>query len=305
MHSFEAANTLLAPASQYLEYLASERQLAKSSVLNYRSDLNNFVSFIADYRLLSWHKLSKRQVYAFLHSEQMQGKPIASLKRLLCCVRGFLQFLMAKKYLAQELLIQFEFVLPVSTKKTLAPAIDIQKLLGFCANDFISIRDKALLLLLVHTDLTLGEISALNFYALDFSRGQIISVTRQGAEQSKCLNDQTTTAVTQWFEHRQSVSGVSDRLFVSILGKSLSVRALQLRLTYWGNIAGIKGFSLRALRRPATRTQQTLNTDLNDTDHSALAQISHRSEKADKKSQREQLLFQLYFKIHPRAKHYD
>lgn len=305
MPSFEASNTLLAPVGQYLEYLASERQLAKSSVLNYRSDLSNFVSFIADYRLLSWHQLSKRQVYAFLNSAQTQGKSIASLRRLLYCVRGFLHFLMAKKYLAQELLIQFEFVLPVSTKKTLAPAIDIEKLLGFCANDFISIRDKALLLLVVHTDLTLGEISALNFYAVDFSRGQIISVTRQGNEQTKCLNDQTTTAITQWFEHRQSVSGVSDRLFVSTLGKSLSVRAMQLRLTYWGNIAGIKGFSLRALRRPATPAQQIPNTDLNNTEHSALAQISYRSKNAGKKSQREQLLFQLYFKIHPRAKHYD
>jgi site-specific recombinase XerC len=283
MVSFQASQALTEVVSQYFVRL-NTKGLSSNSLRCYHSDIKSFLDFMGDYRLISWQQLTKKQVFAFLHNAQRQDKAETSLKRLLGSVRGFLHYLIEQKLLTEDILLEFEFTFSVSKKSSIDSVIDIPKLLEFSHNDFLAIRDKALLTLVLETDLKLSEIAALDFYAIDFSNKNIVTKPKRMTEQTIKLSDELISTFNIWFEKRQSVPAINDKLFVAMTGRALSERAIQLRIERRGDVFGISKLTSSRLRK-----QLANQNGFNPASYNAPQQ------------QTEQFT-DLYLKAHPRAK---
>ncbi len=289
MHSFEAAASLEKPLQQYLQRL-QRKSLSQSSYVNYRSDVSLFVQFIADYRVKTWQDLSAKQAQAFFRDGLYKEKSNASYKRQLSSVRGFLRFLQQQKLIGFDPLVGLE----LATQKIVAPSAptkeQCQSLVSFEADSFISLRDKAMIQLLINTPIQLSELVALDVFCLDYQQQSLVlksitlkSAVRKGLAKEAIhhkLTDLCFSDVNAWLEYRQNIVAIDQHLFISEQGNALTTRAVQLRVKYWREKVGLASYTLLQLKSAVRETEQPVTND-------------------------RQALLTTFMKAHPRAKQHD
>lgn len=255
MHSFKALPALHEPLQQYLKTLQRKR-LAPQSLRNYQSDLELFVAFIADYRLAQWSDLSRVQAQAFFQDGLNKQKSVASCRRQLSSIRGFLQFLYQHNIISFDPLIDFSLPSAAVRPQALASAAECRRLLSFSVDSFISARDKALLFLLLETPILLVDLTALDVFCIDYNRQKVNAYSQDGSLKSHLLSTACLKAINQWLDYRQQIHSIDQQLFISLKGTSLSIRAVQLRLRYWCEQTGVCGYTLSQLRAASLKTPQ-------------------------------------------------
>ncbi len=294
MHSFEAAASLEKPLQQYLQRL-QRKSLSQSSLVNYRSDLSLFVQFIADYRVKTWQGLSAKQAQAFFRDGLHKEKSNASYKRQLSSVRGFLRFLQQQKLISFDPLVGLELAIQKKSMPSAPTKAQCQRLVSFEADSFLSLRDKAMIQLLINTPIQLSELVALDVFCLDYQQQSLVlksialksttlkSAVRKGLAQEAVhhqLTDLCFSDVNAWLEHRQNIVAFDQHLFISEQGSALTTRAVQLRVKYWREKMGLASYTLLQLKSAVRETEQPVAND-------------------------RQALLTIFMKAHPRAKQHD
>ncbi len=273
MHSFKAAASLEKPLQQYLQRL-QRKSLSQGSLVNYRSDLTLFLQFIADYRLQHWQDLTAKQAQAFFYDGLHKDKSRASSVRQLSSVRGFLQFLQQHQLLSFDPLVGLKLRADIAAQKS-TPLLRVTKetptkaqcdqLVGFTADSFLSARDKAMMHLLISTPIALSELIDLDVFSVNFQQQSIVIKNRTLKEQTEvdhfkltdaCLND-----LKLWLAYRQQNISFDQCLFISERGNALTARAVQLRVKYWREKAGLSRYTLSQFKNALKGPNQPVSID--------------------------------------------
>ena len=216
---------------EFIDHLAFERQLSKHTVSNYRRQL---IAVARDLMLDNWLALdvdSIKHMLAILNQEKLST---TSINLRLTVLRNFCDYLVEKEIFTTN---PAKAVHALKTKKLLPKQVSAEEmsaLLSFDSNDWISMRDKAMLELLYGCGLRLAELTSINVD--DIGSNKQIRVTGKGSKQRVLpVGKHAYDAVKAWLKVRPSLDPPADEqaMFISKRKTRLSNRQVQVRLNHW------------------------------------------------------------------------
>ncbi|ENA32601.1 MULTISPECIES: tyrosine recombinase XerC [Pseudomonas] len=214
----------------YCQHLRSERQVSVHTLDGYRRDLLKLLAFCREEQLTDWSSLDARRLRALIVQLHRKGQSSRSLSRLLSAIRGFYQ------YLIREGICQHDPANGVSApkgQKQLPKNLDVdrttQLLDGAVEDDFIALRDQAMLELFYSSGLRLSELVGLDIVDLDLKDG-LISVRGKGNKRRIVpVGSKAREAMERWLPQR-ALAAQDDAVFIGQSGRRLTPRAIQLRV---------------------------------------------------------------------------
>ena len=225
----------------FLDYLQFERRYSKHTWENYQRDILQFNQWLLKHNdaqsLNDVAEFSVRQWISQMHREGLKSR---SLQRKLSSLRSYYQYQIKHKRISLNPAID---VRAPRDSKPLPKTLDIEQvtqLLNIEGDDFISVRDKAIIELFYSSGLRLAELAGLQIADLDLNAA-LVTVTGKGNKTRIIpVGSKAVEALKLWLTHRSLVNRkqIND-LFLSRQGTAISHRNIQLRMNHWQKKQGI------------------------------------------------------------------
>lgn len=219
----------------FLDYLRVEKSASTLTLISYRTDLGQFLSFLArQYSVsrqdISAELLNHKSVREYLAQLQENGMSRATMARKLAALRSFV------RYLCRENILQNNPIATVSTPKQdkrlpkflypleiqiLMEAPDTSKPLG--------LRDRAILETLYASGLRVSELVGLKLNDVYFDE-ELIKVYGKGSkERIVPLGSQAQLSLSNYLQKGRPLleKGKQEALFLNRLGTQLSDRSIR------------------------------------------------------------------------------
>lgn len=219
-------------SNRFLADLGNVRRLSPHTVAGYRRDLDDFCAFCAERGIAAPAAVANADIRMWVARlrHHLGGR---SVQRALSALRSFY------KYLLRERLVAHNPTTGISAPKSprrLPRTLDIdqtQQLLETPSredDEFLALRDQAIMELFYSSGLRLGELVALDTGTIDFAQGQVEVLGKGGKTRIVPVGGVALRAIQAWLRVRDSVGPQDTALFISRRGSRISPRSVQLRL---------------------------------------------------------------------------
>ena len=221
------------------------RNLATNTILNSGIFLLGFLAFFDTLGKCLFGDISRKDIATYVEHELDRGLKIGSVRGKLAIVYAFLQFLVDNRIIPPEILHKkINIKLPKILPKAI-PVDDLKQLLAVIDND----RDQALILLLLHTGMRIGELLNTKVTDIILSERKIMIHIGEKNFEGRVVyySHDASNALRQWLSIRKPNK---EYLFYGTTRDDLSyVQAWRIMHDYLEN-AGLdhKGYSLHSLR---------------------------------------------------------
>jgi integrase/recombinase XerD len=169
-----------AEISAFLASLESRSSYSPSTRLAYGTDLSLFLNYLRDtlQRSPTLSDFDIHQVSAFLEAERLEGLRLSTLLRRRASLQSFERYLQQEGYLHEKILTPDQhlidkstFHVQVQTQCLTLPEVNNLKKVMSESKKPLSIRDYAILVLLLETGLSVSKLVSLNLTDLDLRSG--------------------------------------------------------------------------------------------------------------------------------------
>lgn len=225
------ASALHSSINQFLDECRVERQLSPHTLSNYQRQL---LKIAQDIKISDWKLLSTDIAKRVLMAAQKDRLSARSINLRLTVFRTFCHFLVKKKVLKSNPL---EAIHSVKQDKPLPKQLNVDEmnaLLTFKDDDFLSIRDKCIFELLYGCGMRLSELTALDIHHV-LGDGQIKVLGKGNKERVLPVGKLAQQALDKYISARLDVLSFEEEpaLFISIRHQRLSNRQVANRLEKW------------------------------------------------------------------------
>lgn len=221
----------------YFCYLVSEKRVADHTSTNYQRDLKRFQSFCNVQELRLWQQVQDRDVRNYIAGRHKNGIGSKTIQRELAALRSFYRFLLKTNQVAHN---PAQHVQAPKVSKRLPHVLDVDQMMGMLnatPDSVLETRDLAMFELFYSSGLRLSELVMLDLLDIDFSEGFLrVRFGKGGKQRQLPIGKKALDALKVWLANR---SGSGQAVFVSLQGRRLSQRSVQLRLDRWGKKNGI------------------------------------------------------------------
>lgn len=219
----------------YLEHLRSERQVSSHTLDGYGRDLAKLVAFTQREQLADWSQLDTQRLRRLIGHLHMQGQSSRSLARLLSATRGLYRYLIREGDCQHD---PASGLMPPKGERRLPKTLDAdrtaQLLDGAVEDDFIALRDQAMLELFYSSGLRLSELVSLNLDGLDLPAGLVRVIGKGNKTRELPIGRMARQALESWLPIRALSAAKDGAVFVSQKGTRIGPRAVQLRVRQAG-----------------------------------------------------------------------
>jgi integrase/recombinase XerC len=229
-----------AAISAFLDHAADEAGLSRATIDAYRRDLASLGEWCDKQEITDIESLAMADVRSFAASEHRRGLSPRSVQRRLSGLRRFF------RYLRREGIIQgdpSQGVRAPKVRRKLPEVLDIDQVLALLdipAEDELATRDRAMLELFYASGLRVSELAGLTWDRLDLTDGLVRVLGKGRRERVVPVGRHAIRALEQWRGIHAATAGVDQpRVFTSLKGRPLGVRAIQKRVAYWSQRQGL------------------------------------------------------------------
>jgi len=235
------------PAKDHFTENLRQRYRRNHKLCTLASATTSIKQFLSFYRKAGKHieKLTREDIEAFTERLQDRGLKPYSVHCRLRMVYGFLRFIANKKIIGYELL---ERKIKIKRPDRLPRAIDpedVKKLLSVID----SVRDRALILLLLRTGMRIGELLHTKVHDVDLNNNRIMiyQADKTGVGRVAYYSDDAKEALLSWLRVRNTFK---ENLFYGRGSNSLSYQAARCMFIKYLEKAGLSysGYTLHCLR---------------------------------------------------------
>ncbi len=221
------------------------RNLTMSTISQTGRTLVAFLSFFQTLGKLSLAEMSRKDIAAYVEQLQERGLKMTSVKNYLHTVYAFIQYLIDNEVLLPDLLYKkIRIKLPEVLPKAI-PAEDLQHILAVIKK----VRDRALIMLLLHTGMRIGELLRVKMADIILPERKILLYLGEKNFQGRTVyySIQAEKTLKKWLAIRNPNS---EYLFYGYAGRELSyvVAWMIMRKAVQHVGMGNKGYSLHSLR---------------------------------------------------------
>ena len=221
---------------QYLSYLTTIKGRSQNTILEYRVDLLQFFSYIAEQRNLKYESfcfvtadflksIQLGDMYGFIAYHQSVKHSSAGTRcRKIVSIRQFWKYLKAKAHIIDNNIAE-ELETPKLPKRIvryMTPEESVRLLIEASNR---SPKDHCILTIFLNCALRLSELAALNVEQVD---SDTLTVVGKGNKERKIyLMPAVKQSLSRWMEIRRSLSVDTNALFISRNKRRLTSRSIQ------------------------------------------------------------------------------
>jgi integrase/recombinase XerC len=215
--------------AEFLHDLARVRRLSPHTVSNYRHDLDQFIAFCTQHDVLeatAVHATDVRQWIATLRHHL----GARSVQRALSALRSFYRYLQRTHGITHNPLAGIS---APKAPRNLPRTLDIdqtQQLLENTDDDFVGLRDQAMMELFYSSGLRLSELIALDIDTIDFGSAQVQVTGKGDKARIVPIGSIALRAINAWIVARNAANPKDRALFISTRGTRISARNVQDRI---------------------------------------------------------------------------
>lgn len=214
----------------FLAHLQHERQLSPHSIDASRRDLTRLLALCQAQGLTDWSTLDSRLLRRLLAQLHGEGLAARSLARWLSSVRGLYRWLLREERCRHDPTAGLR---PPRGEQRLPTLLDTDRTSQLLdvpvGDDFLAVRDQAMLELFYSSGLRLSELTGLDLPQLDLAAGLVRVLGKGRKTREVPVGSAARRALQDWLAQRAPVAG-EPALFISREGRRLTPRAVQLRL---------------------------------------------------------------------------
>jgi len=228
----------------FLTDLEQRRGASPHTIANYRLDLTHLRDWLASRPERRWQDVNRQTIRAWVAWMHSEGYAPASIGRKLSALRSLFRFLVREERVARSPLL----LVPAPKKRRSLPPVltveEIERLLEAPDADSPSgLRDRCMFEVLYASGLRLSELLALTLDQIDWPRRSAQVRGKGNKDRIVLLGDLAIDAIERYIHQGRPhlLRGPDcDALFLSHLGKRLSVRGFHLILHNHLQTAGIQ-----------------------------------------------------------------
>ncbi|HEY0737528.1 MAG TPA: tyrosine recombinase [Herpetosiphonaceae bacterium] len=239
---------------QFLAHLASERKLSANTTSAYRTDLEQFISFVADRGHDAWHSLQRDDVIAFLIFLKERRYATSTLARRTAAVKSFCDFLVRSKVIEADPTADLDSPRVDRTPPLAISVVQVDELLELPLRSSgpEALRDKAMLELLYSTGMRVSELVALDLADVNLE-AECVRCSGRNKERQLPISVSTVTALEEYLDiaRPQLARGsrhVDSALFLNHRGKRLTRQGFWLILKRYAKDLDIHDLTPHTLR---------------------------------------------------------
>lgn len=179
-------------------------------------------------------------IRAFLVS-QSEHINETTLQHRHCALNVFFKFLTEEGYLESN---PVERIPKPKRKKSVINTFsndDMEGILKVCKNDFVGIRDRAIILLMFDSGLRASELCGIKLNDIDWTENTVLVLGKNNKERTSPFGTSTKQAINNYLSRRPEVD--HDNLFISTLGNPLDrygLRAIVSQVCKKADITGVR-----------------------------------------------------------------
>jgi integrase/recombinase XerD len=241
-HSREASGELV---TEFLDYLQTERNMARNTVLSYQIDLTRYADFLEQHQIDHPAQSTSSVIRALLAELSEAGYASTSIARLLTAIRMFHRYLVGERYANEDPAAALSFPKRGRRLPNVLEIHDVERLLETPeVNTPLGLRDRALLEFLYATGVRVSELISVKLSDY-FPREAWVRVIGKGnRERLVPIGEQAIEWVEKYARHARpsliSRRQRSDHLFLNFRGGKLSRMGFWKILRGHARAAGIK-----------------------------------------------------------------
>jgi site-specific recombinase XerD len=236
------------PGKKYVqEYLRHQYRhcCRPSTIRNSYHALEAFLRFIRELGRSRVEEMEKRDLEAFIEHEQDRGLKLSTVRTHVAVVKAFFRFLMEQGVIGDEV---YPWRLKIRLPETLPRAMDpddVDRLLAAPG----SVRDRAMILVLVRTGMRIGELLATRVADVSMKEQKIVIYEAEKNQRGRVVffSDDARDALQVWLEERNQGEAF---VFPGQRGRPLTYQAARMMFVKYLKRAGIShnGDTLHSLR---------------------------------------------------------
>ena len=221
--------------SDFIHFMTVERGLSENTIVSYKRDLQNYLSFLMTHEQMTDIKdVTRLHIIHYLKQLKEEGKSSKTSVRHLSSIRSFHQFLLREKVTTDDPSWNIE---TQKTERTLPKVLslgEVEKLLDTPNQHTpFDYRDKAMLELLYATGIRVSEMLDLTLADVHLTMGFIRCFGKGRKERIVPIGEAAASAIEEYIEKGRSKllkKQPSDALFLNHHGKKMS------RQGFWKNL---------------------------------------------------------------------
>lgn len=232
--------------NEFIITTQTTKNISSKTIVAYRSDLNDFNSF------LSQNTLDEQIVLKYVnYLSNIKHLKDSTIKRKLVVLKLFFEFLTKHNYIEKNYyeIHSFRFRQEKRLPKILTPQ-EVQKLLSYVQNqvdkatseygEWKAARDLALIDILISTGIRIAEASNISQNDI-ISAEHVILIHGKGRKQRMIYIScqQTWTNLLKWLKIRKTKPTQSDMVFVNRFGEQLGIHGIEYIFNRIKSSAGI------------------------------------------------------------------
>ena len=225
----DAAHELVA---EFLDYLQTERNMARNTVLSYRIDLTRYVDFLHHRNISHPSQSSSSDIRALLKELSEAGYAATSIARLLTAIRMFHRYLVGEQYADKDPAATLSFPKKVQRLPGILEIHEIERLLEAPNLETpLGLRDRALLEFLYATGVRVSELTSVRLSDYYPNEAWVRVIGKGNRERLVPIGEQAIEWVEKYAREVRpkllSKKHKTDYLFLNFRGGKLS------RIGFW------------------------------------------------------------------------
>jgi len=295
----------------FLKHLALERDQSPHTIKAYRRDLEAFTAFADSHYggSWTWESVDRLGLRGFLGEFERRGLARRSAARALSALRSFYRWMQVHEGLENPVtkgarMPRLEKRLPTYMRQEETEALFRTAEALAEGDDFVALRDLAILELFYSCGIRLSELQGLSLRELDLLADQVKVKGKGRKERIVPVGSRAVRALRRYLEAREAVvrRPGSDRgaLFVNQRGTRLGAVTIQRRMHRLFDAIGVEGQRVHSLRHTFATHLMDAGADLRAVQE-LLGHASLRTTQIYTHTSVERLK-EVYAKAHPRAR---
>ncbi|AKS42304.1 tyrosine recombinase XerC [Wenzhouxiangella marina] len=224
----------------FLVHAREELGLSPASLDGYGRDLKQFRQWCENGELDRPEAITVNDVRAFAATRHRRGINPRSIQRQLSALRRFFRYLRREGRIKHD---PVEGVRAPRVQRRLPRPLDIDQVLALLAipeEDELAVRDRAMLELFYTSGLRVSELAGLSWDRLDIGEALVRVLGKGRRERLVPVGQHALRALERWRRIQRALPGnESGRIFTSLKGRPLGVRAVQKRVAHWSERQGL------------------------------------------------------------------
>ena len=230
--------------SEFINYIAVERGLAKNTLLAYTRDLKQYTEFLAGRKIQNPDQITREHITNFMMDLKKHGMSTTSICRHLAAIKMFHRFLVRENFSKEDptTLVDtpktFKRIPDVLTQKEIESILKVAQKTGARGK-----RDYAILELFYASGMRVSELVDLKLNSVNYEVGFVRALGKGNKERIIPVGKKAREALTYYCKKSRPKllkTKSSDQLFLSQQGKRLSRQSVWKTIKSYARLAGIK-----------------------------------------------------------------